>query len=277
MAEQMIETRVGRLMVTVRGDRGPTALLWHSLFVDERSWGGMVPRLADRRRLVIVSGPGHGASGDPGRRYTLGECAEAAVQVLDTLAVGEPVDWVGNAWGGHVGAIFAAQWPQRCRSLVAFGTPVAALTAAERRRTRLLLGLYRLRGPTRQVVDGTTAVLLSPRTIERNPDAVALVHDCLRRADRRMLRNAIVSISMRRPDLADQLRRVTQPALIVTGTDHHGFTPEQARQAAELLAHGEAAILPDTAYLAPLEAPAACADLVLALWADVESRVQIFP
>ena len=185
--------------MTVTGDRGPTALLWHSLFVDERSWNGMLPRLVDRRRLVVVTGPGHGSSTDPGRRYTLGECAEAAVEVLDALAVSEPVDWVGNAWGGHVGLVFAADQPDRCRSVAAFGTPVAALSPAERRRTRLLLGLYRLVGPSPTIVDGATEVLLSPRTIEGNPDAVALVHDCLRRADRRMLRNAIVSISIRRP------------------------------------------------------------------------------
>ena len=28
----------------------------------------------------------------------------------------EPVDWVGNAWGGHVGIVFAATWPDRCRT-----------------------------------------------------------------------------------------------------------------------------------------------------------------
>ena len=273
MSERMVETRVGRLKVTVTGDPGPTALLWHSLFVDERSWNGMLQPLADHRRLVVVTGPGHGASTDPGRRYTLRECAEAAVQVLDALAVSEPVDWVGNAWGGHVGLVVAADRPDRCRSVAAFGTPVAALSPGERRRTRLLLGLYRLLGPSPTIVDATTAVLLSPRTIERDPDAVALVHDCLRRADRRMLRNAIVSISMRRPDLADQLARVRQPVLIVTGADHHGFTPEQAREAVAVLARGKLAVLPDTAYLAPLEAPAASADLVLALWAGVEAEM----
>ena len=52
--------------------------------------------------------------------------------------------------------------------------------------------------------------------------------------------------------------------LIVTGDDHHGFTPDQAREAVSMIAHGQLAILLDTA---PLEAPAACADLVLALWA----------
>ena len=118
-----------------------------------------------------------------------------------------------------------------------------------------------------------TPVLLSPQTIDRNPDAVAVVHDCLRRADRRMLRNAIVSISIHRPDLADHLGRVRQPVLIVTGTDHHGFTPEQAREAVGVLPSGQLAVIPDTAYLAPLEAPAASADLVLALWSGVHTGV----
>ena len=34
-----IETTVGRLAVRVVGD-GPTAVLWPSLFMDERSWDG---------------------------------------------------------------------------------------------------------------------------------------------------------------------------------------------------------------------------------------------
>ena len=103
MPEYLIDTRVGRLRVTDTGGPSATALLWHSLFVDERSWERMLRPLADRRRLVVVTGPGHGASGDPGRRYTLDECAAAAAEVLDARGVVEPVDWVGNAWGGHVG------------------------------------------------------------------------------------------------------------------------------------------------------------------------------
>ena len=106
-----IETRVGPLAVRVVGD-GPTAVLWPSLFMDERSWERLVPTLSGDRRLVVVNGPGHGASGDPGRRYSLRDCAAAAGQVLDRLEVGGAVDWVGNAWGGHVGLRFAADQPQ---------------------------------------------------------------------------------------------------------------------------------------------------------------------
>jgi pimeloyl-ACP methyl ester carboxylesterase len=47
------------------------------------------------------------------------------------IALDEAVDWVGNAWGGHVGILFAAVNPNRCRSLVTIGTPVHALPPAE--------------------------------------------------------------------------------------------------------------------------------------------------
>ena len=48
-----VETQVGPLAVQVVG-QGPTAVLWHSLFVDERSWGRVADELATQRRLVIA-------------------------------------------------------------------------------------------------------------------------------------------------------------------------------------------------------------------------------
>src|SRR5215207_6310832 len=133
MAERhRTETQVGLLAVRVLGD-GPAAVLWPSLFMDARSWERILPTLSEDRRLVVVNGPGHGASGDPGRRYSLGDCAAAAGQVLDQVEVGGAVDWVGNAWGGHVGLRFTADLPQRCRSLVTLGSPVAALSRSARR------------------------------------------------------------------------------------------------------------------------------------------------
>ncbi|MGB8380747.1 MAG: alpha/beta fold hydrolase [Dermatophilaceae bacterium] len=107
-----IDTAVGRLKVTTVGTGAP-AVLWHSLFADERSWERVAARLAEDRRLVLITGPGHGDSGDPHHRYDLLQCARAAAQVLDALGVAEPVDWVGNAWGGHVGIRFAAAYPRR--------------------------------------------------------------------------------------------------------------------------------------------------------------------
>jgi pimeloyl-ACP methyl ester carboxylesterase len=138
-----VDTAVGRLKVTTAGAGAP-AVLWHSLFADERSWGRVAAELAQDRRLVLITGPGHGESGDPGRRYNLLQCALAGTQVLDALGVADPVDWVGNAWGGHVGVRFATEYPSRIRSLVALGTPVQALAPADRVQTRFLILVHRL-------------------------------------------------------------------------------------------------------------------------------------
>ncbi len=260
-----IPTTVGTLVVRVRGEGRP-AVLWHSLFVDERSWARVEEELARDRRLVIITGPGHGASSDPGRRYSLDDCAAAAVEVLTALEMPEPVDWVGNAWGGHVGVVFAATWPDRCRSLVTLGTPIESYGRSERLTFRVLLALYRVVGMIDFLSSGIVDALLSPRTRAGDPGAVALVLDCLRTMERRALANAMVSISMRRPDLTPRLAAVRCPTIFVTGSDLPDWVPDLAEAKSRLLADGSVAVIPDTAYLTPLEAPAATVRLVRDLW-----------
>ena len=185
-----VQTRVGSLAVRVLGE-GPPAVLWHSLFVDDRSWQRVEDELARDRRLVIITGPGHGTSADPGHRYSLDDCAAAAGEVLAALGIEEPVDWVGNAWGGHVGIVFAATRPDRCRTLVTLGTPVQAYTRSEQLLFRVLLAVYRVTGMIGFLSSGIVDALLSPRTRANDPEAVALVLDCLRTMERRALANAM--------------------------------------------------------------------------------------
>lgn len=265
-----VDTVVGRLAVTTSG-MGAPAVLWHSLFVDERSWQRVTAELAVDRRLIVITGPGHGRSSDPGRRYSLGECARSAAQVLDSLGFAEPVDWVGNAWGGHVGVRFATQHPRRVRSLVTLGTPVQALSTSERAQMRVLLQAHRMLGPAGFITDGVVEALLSAATRAGDPEAVALVRDCFVQADRRRLRNAVVSISLGREDLAALLPHVTAPALMITGADHGGWTPAQAAAAVAALPHGRVAVVPDAAYLVPLEQPAATVALVRDFWASART------
>ena len=261
-----VDTAVGRLKVTTAGAGAP-AVLWHSLFADEQSWERVAAELAQDRRLVLITGPGHGESGDPGRRYDLLQCARAAEQVIDALGVADPVDWVGNAWGGHVGLRFATAHPTRIRSLVTLGTPVQALATAERVRTRFLLLVHRLLGPTSFLVDAVVETLLSARTRAGDPEAVALIRRSFVEADPARLRNAVVSISLHREDLAALLPGITAPTLMVTGEDHSGWTPAQSAAAITALPDGRAAVVADAAYLVPLEQPDAVVGLIRDFWA----------
>ncbi len=262
---ERIPTRVGTLAVRVVGE-GPPAVLWHSLFVDERSWERVEDHLVKEHQLLVITGPGHGQSSDPGRRYTLDDCAVAAGEVLDALEIREPVDWVGNAWGGHVGIVFASTDADRCRTLATFGTPVQAYDRRGRLLMRTLLALYRVVGMVGFLSSGISEAHLSPRTRADDPKAVALVLDSLRTMDRRALANAMVSISLGRPDLTPRLAGVRCPTVFVTGDHHAEWTAEQAMDKGRLLARGSAIVVPDTAYLTPLEAPEATLDILRGLW-----------
>lgn len=262
-----VATHVGSLHVESIG-AGPPAVLWHSLFVDSRSWHRVVDELARDRRLVMITGPGHGPSGDPGRHYSMEDCADAASSVLDVLGIEDQVDWVGNAWGGHVGIVLAAQQPHRFRTLTTVGTPIDGYTLKGRAETQALLALYRLFGPTRLLADSIADALLSERTRAQDVEAVDLVKDCFSKADRAGLRNAVVSISLRRRDLGPLLPSIQTPTLFVTGSDHRDWTPELARSASRSLPRGSASVLDGAAYLGPLETPREFISLVRHFWAS---------
>lgn len=256
MSERMVNTRVGRLKVSVEGDaQRPLALLWHSLFVDERTWERVVPDLARDRQLILVTGPGHGTSGDAGHRYTIEDCAEAALEVLDAIGVATPVDWVGNAWGGHVGIVFAAHHPDRVRTLVTAGTPLHPYKLADRLSTSLLLLIYRGLGPLRFLTNAVVEALLSERTRTTDPAAADLVRDCFAGADRAGMTNAVVSVSLNRFDLKPVLAAVQTPTLFITGSAHPDWSPDQMQAAAAFLPHGSTHVVDGAAYLVPLEAP----------------------
>ena len=137
-----IATDLGELAARVVPGPPEVAILWHSMFTDSRSWDPVIDGLRAKRTLVLVDGWSFGASGDLERVMPkfIDRCAKGAVavvsQVQEELAPG-PVDWLGSAWGGHVGLHLAATQPELVRSLITVSTPVHAASPSMRRRVRI--------------------------------------------------------------------------------------------------------------------------------------------
>jgi pimeloyl-ACP methyl ester carboxylesterase len=261
-----VPTRLGDLRVEVCG-AGPPAVLWHSLFVDSTTWERVRGPLSAVRRLIIIDGPSHGGSAAASRIFTLDDCAGAALDVLDHLGVSAPVDWVGNAWGGSVGILVAAAFPDRCRSLVTIGTPVHPLTRQERIKYTLLVGLYRLTGPIGPLITAVSDALLGSHSAVRKPADARLIGDAVRRATRKGLYLAMRSVMLNRRDLTPELGAVTVPTLVVAGADDAMWTSDQARAAASLPSRGTCGVVPGGGHVAPLlEGAVALTEALTAFW-----------
>ncbi|SFI59580.1 MULTISPECIES: alpha/beta fold hydrolase [Microbacterium] len=262
------DTAVGQLAVATQGS-GPPAVLWHSLFVDDRSWDAVADDLAPHRTLIRITGPGHGASSALTAPFSLDDCADAAGEVLQAFEIEQAVDWVGNGWGGHVGLVLAARQPPRVRTLTTFNTPVAALTREQRKAPRLAKTLLSTVGAVRPLRDGIASALLSPQARAERPGLVAYVHDCLRSADRRALAHTVRSISLDRPDLTPLLSSIVARSVMVTGSDDELWTLDQARAAASRMPNAVAEEVSGSAHLTPLERPDEAARIILQHWSDI--------
>jgi pimeloyl-ACP methyl ester carboxylesterase len=248
-----VDTVLGGLHV-VRAGTGPTTVLWHSLFVDSSSWGPIFDVLSRDRTVLAIDGPSHGASEPVRRDFSFAECTQAAGQVLDELGIDTPVDWVGNAWGGHVGILLAATQPRRVRTLTTIGTPVPALGPRFRwTKAWPLVALYRVAGPTRFLCSALSDALLGPEAVAAQPDRARLVIDAFRRADRSGMSHAMRSMMLKRPGMTDRLPQVQAPTLMLAARhDDEGWPLRAAEEACATMPRARAGVLSGSARVAPL-------------------------
>jgi len=261
-----IPTRLGPLAVTRHGSPRPPLVLWHSLFVDGRSWDAVLPVLTERRSVFVIDGPCHGQSPGPDRRFGFDECVDAAVDVLDHLGLGA-VDWIGNAWGGHVGVSVAARHADRIESLVAITSPIDAFRGATRARFGFLIALYRMLGWRRWLLDLLVDALVAPSVGAARPEVARYVTEAVTAPGKRPMYLAMRSLMLGRPSQLPLLPSITAPTLFVATSDDPMWTPEVARREAAGLPRGTVALLEHGRHLAPVETPEALG-AILAPWLD---------
>ncbi|MET3861107.1 pimeloyl-ACP methyl ester carboxylesterase [Dietzia sp. 2505] len=274
MDSGFVETRLGRLHVDVVGE-GPPLVLWHSMFVDSASWNRLVPLLKGAHRLHLIDAPSCGRSDPLTEATTISACADAAIEVLEHIrsSSGQAgIDWLGNAWGGHVGLEVAARRPDLIRSLVAVSAPTHPIDRALRRKVRMLVPLYRLIGPHGPVRSAIEETLFTDRTRAHDREAVGLLRDSLDRAGRTATIRAIETAILNRTDLRRAALAVTCPVLFVTTDDRGEWTPEQARAVATDMVDARESTVRGARVIPALEQPEATSRVLSEFWAGLMRR-----
>jgi pimeloyl-ACP methyl ester carboxylesterase len=270
IATTEFETSLGRVRARITGE-GPTAVLWHGMFVDGHSWDRIIPRLRQHRRLVVLDAPGYGTSDELTRLSSVEECAEVASRIISQLPGEGPVDWVGTAWGGHVGMTAAAFSPHQFRSLVAISSPVEAIDPVFRIKLIIASGVLARLGPIAHLRHAVWDAQLTK--VGRGDRALtAVIDSAMTSVSRQALARTVTSFIVNRTDATSRLPRIAVPTLLVAGDDRGEWTPEVMESVARHLPDVRTAVVAGARTLVPLEQPEATAAAIESFWAEVDSR-----
>jgi pimeloyl-ACP methyl ester carboxylesterase len=113
---KFVDTPSGRVSYVEQGE-GPVALFVHGVLLNGYLWRHQLTELVTIRRCIAVDLLAHGATEiDPSQDVSATANAVMLRQFLDAMEIGS-VDLVGNDSGGGIALIFAANNPERVRSL----------------------------------------------------------------------------------------------------------------------------------------------------------------
>lgn len=115
-ARRFANTPSGRISYVERGD-GPVALFVHGVLLNGYLWRHQLAGLGDARRCIALDLLAHGHTEiEASQDVSSTANATMLVQFLDALKI-DQVDLVGNDSGGGIALIFAANHPDRVRTL----------------------------------------------------------------------------------------------------------------------------------------------------------------
>lgn len=254
MTPHRIRTRLGELYVEVDG-AGDAILFWPSLLMDGSLWSAQVAHFRATHTTVAIDPPGHGRSEPVTRTFSLDECADVVVEILDALGI-DQAHVVGNSWGAMTFGAFAARHPDRVGHAVLMnGTASRAPWrqrleyAGLRTMARLLRGI---RGP---LVRPVLQAFLGPTSMRTRPEVVAQVTRIARANDVRSAMLCVRSVVDLRPDRRELFDRIRTPVLVVAGREDATFPVPELEAMAAAIRGARLEIVEDAAHLVALEVP----------------------
>jgi pimeloyl-ACP methyl ester carboxylesterase len=208
----------------VRGQGPPLVLLHGGLLTIELSFGSAIPLLAESHRVIAVELQGHGRTADIDRAMTFEHLAADVVGLLDHLSLTR-ADVFGFSLGGLTTYELLVQHPGRIRRAV-----VASADHRNDRRGEVRPERLPTEADFAAMRDAYVAAAPDPAHFEAFAEkTVAMVHGSGGWGD-------------------DQLRSIEVPVLVMIGDSDLILVPNAA-EAAELMPHGQLAVLPGTTHM----------------------------
>src|SRR6202142_4281160 len=180
--ERTVDTALGRVRVQVGGSGSPI-VFWPSLLMTGDMWHGVADNLVARRQGILVGPAGQGGSQPLTQMFPFVECARCVVDILDGLGI-DRAHFVGNSWGGMIGATFAATYPERIGGAVLMNCTAGRAILRQKLEFAVLLRVAKWTGGIGSLLNRSVLkAFLGPTTMRERPDVVAHVSDTVKSVD----------------------------------------------------------------------------------------------
>jgi 3-oxoadipate enol-lactonase len=261
LREQTVDTVLGRIRVQVGGSGSPI-VFWPSLLMTGDMWLGVAENLIARRQVVLVDPPGQGGSQPLTDFFSFADCARCVADILDGLAL-DKAHFVGNSWGGMIGATFAATYPERVGGAVLMNCTAGRAGLRQKVEFATLLRIAKWTGEIGPLLNRPVLkAFLGPTTMRARPDVVAHVSSAVKSVNVASASWAVKSVVARRPDQRALLGRIATPVMVVGGAEDATFPPREAIDMAKAIPNASIRVLDGVAHLAGLENPPLVSALV---------------
>lgn len=244
------ETGAGEPLVLLHGFTGCAA-----------NWRPLLPRLAERHRVIAIDLPGHGNSGAPGgvARYKMPRVAADLIELL-TRHDATPAHWLGYSMGGRLALYMAVRQSSVVRSLTLVSATAGLANAAKRQARRAADEALAARIER----DGVASFVAE---WERNPlfaglaglpeEARATLHEQRLSNSPLGLANSLRGMGAgAQPSLWSRLAAMTAPALLIAGQRDTKFVALNEGLAVSI-PNATLRLIPDAGHVVQMEQPEA--------------------
>jgi 3-oxoadipate enol-lactonase len=242
-----------RLYYHTDGDRSrPCVVFSNSLGTDLGMWDAQAAALSSDFFVVRYDTRGHGQSGRGSARVSIDLLGQDVVALLDHLGV-KQAHFCGISMGGLTGQWLGVNAPGRFDKLVLANTAARIGSAQGWHERAALVRSEGMQG----VADGAARRWFTKAFIARNSELVAWMTRVLREQDPEGY--AACCDALANADARPQLGRISNPTLVVAGSDDPVTTVEDAQWLVSQVPGATLAVLP-ASHISNVEAQAQFTD-----------------
>ena len=236
----------------VYGEGSPVILI-HGLGLNRAMWQWQLPALEPKFQVVSYDLLGHGESPKPAGPYTMQQMVGQLDDLIIDLGISRAA-LVGFSLGGLINRAFAIAHPDKTAALIILNS-AHARTDEQRDAINLRVHQAMASGP-KATIEGALERWFSEDFAHREPQVLEQIRQWVIANDASVYPNLYRLLAEGDKGLETAISSIACPALIVTGEEDYGNSPEMARQMEALMPNARAEILPGLRHMALAEEPA---------------------